>query len=289
VFFWQTGNEASLVAVGRVTSPRYERDESDFGRFCVDVVFEHKVVPPLTRVRVRENTILARFRPFTKAQGTNFRINDPDVVAELDNVLRKNLVPIRSHDQAESSDGDLQKSREADNAIKRANKNVEEKLQRYIAQMDPIAFEWLARALFLKLKYKNVMVTKPSGDRGIDINAILDAGGVANIKTCIQVKRQPSVGRPVVQNLRGSLSAHEAGLLVTSGYFTAEAIEEAKVETRVPITLINRDKLIALLLEYGIGVKRNKVTLYSLDLDDLSKEKLEALVEVSNESNSDVE
>jgi hypothetical protein len=36
----------------------------------------------------------------------------------------------------------------------------------------------------MKLGYKNVVVTKRSGDGGIDVKAVLVAEGVGNIKTC---------------------------------------------------------------------------------------------------------
>jgi restriction system protein len=106
------------------------------------------------------------------------------------------------------------------------------------------------------------------------------------MQTCIQVKRQQTVGRPIVQNIRGSLSAHEAGLLVTSGYFTDEAREEANDPRKVPIALIDGLKLTELLLDLEIGVEHVNVTLYRLKLDDLSKEQLEARVEESDESES---
>ncbi len=79
-------------------------------------------------------------------------------------------------------------------------------------------------------------------------------GGIAKIRTCIQVKRQQSVGAPVVQNIRGSLSAHEAGVLITSGQFTQAAVSEANDPQKVPITLVNGSQLIELLLQHKLGV-----------------------------------
>jgi hypothetical protein len=38
VFFWQTGSNARLLAVGHVDSPVYEK-ESPFGRHRVDIIF----------------------------------------------------------------------------------------------------------------------------------------------------------------------------------------------------------------------------------------------------------
>lgn len=273
VFFWQTGGDARLLAVGHVTSPVFERDDNPFGRYAVGVTLDYKIVPPLTRPETTANEILCKFGPFTGAQGTNFAIREPRIVSELEAILKDRLVTIPTKQTTNYSLLDL------DQAIKRAQLDVSNKLQNYIAQMDPKAFEYLVRALFRKLGYTDVEVTKQSGDGGIDVRARLVAGGIADMKTCIQVKRQQSVGRPIVQNLRGSLSAHEAGLLVTSGIFTAGAIEEAKVPTRAPIALIDGRKLTQLLLDHQIGVRHERVTLYRLALSDLSQDQLEVFGE----------
>jgi restriction system protein len=121
--------------------------------------------------------------------------------------------------------------------------------------MDPTAFEWLVRAVLARLGYADIEVTKPSNDGGVDLRARLVAKGVTNIKTAVQAKRTASVSRPVVQNLRGSLSAHESGLLVTSGHFTDSAEREAQEPTRVPIALIDGAKLVEFMLEFGIGAR----------------------------------
>jgi EVE domain len=42
VFFWRSGTDAALTAVGHVISPVYER-ESQFGTFAVDVRFDQNV------------------------------------------------------------------------------------------------------------------------------------------------------------------------------------------------------------------------------------------------------
>jgi restriction system protein len=150
--------------------------------------------------------------------------------------------------------------------------------------MKPTAFEWLARALFLSLGYKNVVVTKQSSDGGIDVKAVLVIDGVDNIKTCIQVKRQPTVGRPIIQNIRGSLGSHERGIVVTSGQFSKGACEEAQDPTKAPIGLIDGRKFAELLVKHQIGIRHIDRRLYRLALEDLAEEKLRADVGESDES-----
>ena len=275
IFLWETGPNARLLALGHTASPVYERD-SPFGRYQVDIVLDHRVVPALTRAEVLQDKILANFGPFKGLMGTNFPIQSAEITVALDGLLGHRLVPIANGEMPEAGAVNVQSS--LDTAIKKARQHVAASLSEHIAQMDPIAFEWLVRALLLKLGYTDVTVTKPSGDGGVDLRATLVGGGVAQIRTCIQVKRQQTVGAPVVQSIRGSLSAHEAGLLVTSGHFTAGARAEAIDPHKLPITLVSGGELVELLLRHQIGVEAVSLT-YRPKFDDISKERLEAVVE----------
>ena len=60
VFFWQTGSNARLLATGHVDSPVYER-ESPFGRHRVGIVFDCRIIPPVTRPEMLSETILGNF------------------------------------------------------------------------------------------------------------------------------------------------------------------------------------------------------------------------------------
>jgi restriction system protein len=279
VFFWQTGGKAQLLAIGQVASPVYERAGSDFGRYCVDIAFHHKIVPPLTREEASGNETLRNFAPFKGLQGTNFVLRDPAIIAELEKSIEGRLVPI-------SMPGELVQPvdaiKNAEIAIKNAALETVNALRKYIGEMEPTTFELLVSALFLKLGYKHVAVTKRSGDAGIDVKGVLVVEGVGNIRTCIQVKRQQSpVGRPVVQNLRGSLGPHEVGIVVTSSGFSDEAHEEAQDPTKAPIALISGQQFAELLLKYEIGIQHIDRKLYRVAFADLAKERLQARVEAS--------
>jgi hypothetical protein len=280
VFLWQTGPDAQLLAIAHVISPVYEK-ESRFGRYRVDIQFNAKLMSPLKRSEILDNDILSKFVPFRGAMGTNFIVPD-DVTSELERILMGRTVPISISFTSPPDQHVTQES--LDTAIKNAEWDARNKLREHISQMEPIAFEWLIRALLIKLGYQNVEVTKQSGDGGIDLRAMLVAGGIANIKTCIQVKRQQSVGRPVVQSLRGSLNAHEAGLLATSGAFTSQAIEDASDPHRAPITLLDGAKLAQLMMDNQLGVEHGYVTLYRLKLEDLSAENLTSRLELTDQS-----
>lgn len=275
VFFWQTGPEACLRAVGRIASPIYERSDNPFGKYGIAVVYESAVVPPFTRQEIQEDPLLGEFRPFSWAMGTNIPIRDPGVVRALVDAIQPRLVAIENAPPVEATDS----QKDLDSAIKRATKETLQALRRQVADMDPTAFEWLIKALLIKLGYTNVEVTKRSGDGGIDVTAILVAGGITNIQTAIQAKRTKSVGRPVIQALRGSLHAHQTGLVITSGRFAENALEDACDPGKAAIACIDGKKLAELLLEYRIGVERKNAAIYSLRPEDLTLEALQGIVE----------
>ena len=221
--------------------------------------------------------ILSRFRPFTWAMGTNIPIPDPNVVSALYEALQARLKPVGAASSIQTTDLDQQK--DLDSAIKRATKETIHALMHQVAEMDPTAFEWLIRALLIKLGYTNVVVTKQSGDGGIDVTATLIAGGITNIQTAIQAKRTRLFGRPVIQALRGSLHAHQTGLVITSGRFAENALEDAADQGKAAIACIDGTKLVELLLEHSIGAERKMAAIYTLRLEDLTLENLQAMAE----------
>ena len=278
IFFWESGPDAKLMAVGRVASPVYQREESQFGKYAVDVTYEARIEPPLKREEILSGTApLASYKPFEWLMGTNHPIKDLEVIQKLEQAIQPRLVVLLPKSFSEgNSQLDL------DLAIKNAKRQTAHALTETVTKMNPIAFEWLVRAVLSELGYADIVVTKQSNDGGVDLRARLIARGVTNIRTAVQAKRTASVGRPTVQNLRGSLSAHESGLLVTSGRFTDEAEQEAREPTKVPIALIDGSKLVDLMLELGIGARQQSYAVYThspelLTLDSLKERAGESL------------
>jgi len=134
--------------------------------------------------------------------------------------------------------------------------------------------------LLQRLGYRNVKVTKFSGDADIDARATLIAGGVANIETVVQAKRRKgTIDRPEIQKFRGAISVHEAGLFVTCGTFTPGAVAEASAAGRTPIALVNGAQLVDLLMDHEIGVRATSRKTFIIDSESLMLERLETLME----------
>jgi hypothetical protein len=93
--------------------------------------------------------------------------------------------------------------------------------------------------------------TQYVGDKGIDVNGILDAEGLADITLRVQVKRvRSSIGNKEVLALRGALSQGEHGCLITVSNFTNKALEEAEAPKKTLIKLIDGNDLAGLILKH---------------------------------------
>mgnify|MGYP003636785160 CR=1 FL=1 len=153
------------------------------------------------------------------------------------------------------------------NAVKVYNDTQTALLRTQLENMDPYRFEALIKDLLEAMDYENVVVTKQSGDKGVDVTANFQFG-ITEIKEVVQVKRhRANLGRPVLDQLRGVLPLHGAlrGTIITIGGFAKGCKDVALFPGAAPITLIDGDKLIELLVKHNVAVKQKKLTLIEID------------------------
>jgi restriction system protein len=149
--------------------------------------------------------------------------------------------------------------------IQRHNNEVRTKLLAILKAMPPGEFEQLVGSLLGKLGFDQVDITRVSGDGGIDVRGVLVVGDVIRTKMAVQVKRwKHNVQAPIVQQVRGSLGAHEQGLIITTSDFSAGARSEAERADTTPVGLMDGKQLVALLVEHQIGVARTDYHLLEL-------------------------
>lgn len=152
--------------------------------------------------------------------------------------------------------------------IDEINQKTRAELHKRLFQMPHTRFELLIGELLLALGFEEetIQVTKKSGDNGVDVRGVLNAAGITQINAAVQAKRwQQNVQSPTVQALRGSLTVHEQGIIITTSKFSKGAIEEAQASGKLPISLIDGGKLVDLLIQYEIGVSSERYTVNSLD------------------------
>jgi restriction system protein len=149
--------------------------------------------------------------------------------------------------------------------IEEHNLQVRKALRKRLFAMSPGEFEELIAQLLAEMGFEMVEVTKLSGDGGIDIRGTLVVGDVVRIKMAVQAKRwKGNIQSPTVQQVRGSLGAHEQGLIITTSDFSAGATKEAAQSDKLPIALMNGKQLVMLLMEHGIGVQRSTPDLFEI-------------------------
>lgn len=150
--------------------------------------------------------------------------------------------------------------------IKKHNKVVQKKLLDRLKALEPAVFEELIGQLLAEMGFESIEVTKYGNDGGIDVRGSLLIDDVIRIKMAVQVKRWKSnIQSPVVQQVRGSLGAHEQGLIITTSDFSKGAIIEAVKPDKTPVGLMNGEQLVGLLMEYNLGVRRNSYHLFEMD------------------------
>lgn len=134
------------------------------------------------------------------------------------------------------------------------------KLLSTLKNMDPIAFERLAMHLLREAGFRNVEVTRPSKDGGIDGTGIYEISPLVSMRICFQCKRYDgSVGSDAVQKFRGAMGGAgknvEKGILITTGNFTQSARKDAEEGGPPYVDLIDGNKLCQLLYDFKLGVE----------------------------------
>lgn len=130
-------------------------------------------------------------------------------------------------------------------------------------------FESYLEALLTKMGYIDVTLRGGTGDEGIDLLCLMSQG-INQVKTAVQAKCKKmnnKIGPKDVRLLRDILPKFQCsqGVLITTSSFTREAKEAANEQGRLPIILIDADRLAELALEHEVGLKSQAVKSYFLD------------------------
>lgn len=167
----------------------------------------------------------------------------------------------------EALGGDVQQ--ELWTLAKKQEASVRESMRELLLDMDSFAFEHLVKRLLEEMDYQNVEVTTRSGDGGVDVIAEIELG-ITSVREVVQAKRHKrTIQRKDLDALRGSLYRFNAvrGTIIATSRFSKGTEEAAFAGGAAPITLIDGDKLIDLLIEHGIGVRKRTLEVLAVDPD----------------------
>jgi len=152
-------------------------------------------------------------------------------------------------------------------SIEEYNQKQKRILKEKLSKIDPYQFEHLVKNLLEQMGYENVIVTKQSGDQGVDVVGTVQIG-ISTITEVVQVKRhKTNIIRPIIDQLRGALPYHKAirGTIITTGNFSRGCDEAAFYPGAAPITLIDGDRLLDLLINHQIGILRRPSDILEID------------------------
>lgn len=152
--------------------------------------------------------------------------------------------------------------------IETFNKEQRVLLKKFLAETTPYRFENIIKDLLSAMGYDDVTVTSPTNDKGVDVMGI-SQNGITTVKEVIQVKRHTTsnIGRKILDSLRGCLHRFDAfqGTIITLSDFAKGAKDAAFEKGAAPITLINGDKLVDLLIKSNIGIMPKTAHYYIVD------------------------
>lgn len=135
--------------------------------------------------------------------------------------------------------------------------DIKPEIQNRITDVSPEEFEHLTKILIEEIEQTcEIELTPFHGDGGIDIRGSIGQD-FYRARFGVQVKQfSKNVGSPSMRNFVGALRSHDYqfGCFVTTSEFSSGAIRVAEGELSHPITLINGEKLIEIMIDQEIGV-----------------------------------
>lgn len=220
-------------------------------------------------IRIASAVLWDRPLPYSTVKAQGIRIPFlPSAIFPLNPGQFDQLQALAREHQVTNEEATLHKpewDHEFAQAVEKHNASVRSALHGQLLNMEPGDFEELVGHLLAAVGFEEVTVTKRSADGGIDVRGVLVVAGSVRTKMAVQVKRwRNNVQAPVVQRVRGSLGAHEQGLIVTTSDFSPGARDEAARVDASPVGLVNGDQLVSLLMEHELGVAKRSYDLFSL-------------------------
>ena len=150
--------------------------------------------------------------------------------------------------------------------LEREKELIRTHLHELLMNLSPQQFEAFAGKLLESVGFTEVEVTKYVGDGGIDGYGNLEMG-VVKVRAAFQVKRwRNNVPPAEVNQFRGAIQGEfDQGIFITTSDFSDEAKKVSSKRGAVPIVLINGDRIVNIMLEKGLGVRQEPVTLTKID------------------------
>lgn len=232
-----------------------ENREYSIGTISSDYYYKEGIVEDMPRLRdvkwlaqISRDKLSVNARNKLGAISTIFEVHE-DAKKELLELLKNSdadFADDEEYDEAEEIDEETEEMDTIrEDIIEKANEFIKDK----VAELEWQDMERLVAGILRGMGYKT-MITERGADRGRDIKASPDGLGLEDPRIVAEVKhRSNQMGAPEIRSFIGGLRSGDKGLYVSTGGFSKEAKYEAERST-LPITLIDLDRLVALLVQY---------------------------------------
>lgn len=148
-------------------------------------------------------------------------------------------------------------------------KSFKLQLLEQLKEIDPEIFEIFCKKLLKVYGFKDLKVTKPKKDGGVDGYGKLKVG-ISYLNVAVQCKRwkNTTVGRTEIDKFRGAIQGDfEQGIFITTSKFSKEALSATTKKGAVPIILIDGMMIIDIMIEKKFGIEVTEMPLYINALD----------------------
>lgn len=138
-----------------------------------------------------------------------------------------------------------------------------------IKEIDSEIFEHFCKNLLKAYGFKDLKVTKPKKDGGVDGYGKLKIG-ISYLNVAVQCKnwKSTTVGRTKIDEFRGAIQGDfEQGILITTSKFSKEALSATTKKGAVPIILIDGLMMIDIMIEKRFGIEIQDMPIYINALD----------------------
>ncbi len=168
----------------------------------------------------------------------------------------------------EDQTDDVEEIDEPDTAritFEEAEEQALDEIKAYLENINPYSLQDLVAALLEAMGYHVSWISPQGKDGGLDILAWNDPLGTKPPRIKVQVKRRKD--NIAVEELRSFLSLineDDVGIFVTTGAFTKDAQDLARSQEKRKITLIDRQLLVDLWIEYNDNLEKDKRNLLPL-------------------------
>lgn len=166
------------------------------------------------------------------------------------------------------SEAGIQKERQIQKLAQDLRDDASLQLANMLSGLKTEAFEMVVLAVLERLNYRNVRVSKRTSDGDAFFTADW-RNGFTEARVCIQVvgDAEAEVDAEDIQLLRDTLQHYNGteGVLIHMGDVARDAYRETKSANAARVSILDRETLVKLMVQEGIGVRHHQVSVAMVD------------------------